>query len=154
MFTRFHFVNAYSDIRSTTHPPIANTADGSSTGVIIGIVMAVVALVILSPVMVFIVRKLPVRNSQNPIPSHQYPLLALDQQEGIDMTSNIAYGVIPPQLSAHCGNVISMTTNLASGITGPSTPSKGEIEDRVHSEDNGDGDDEYSYIPPTVSGRP
>ena len=98
--------------------------------------LAVVVLVILSPVTVFIVRKLLARSKQNPVPSHHYPLLAQDQQERIHMTSNIAYGVIPPQLSAHNGNVMSMT------------------EDRVYSEDKDDCDDEYSYIPPTVSGRP
>ena len=142
MFTRFHFAYAYSDIRSTTRPSGASATDGSSTGVIIGIVLAVVVLVILSHVMVFIVRKLLDRNSRNPVSSNQYPLLSLDQQEGIHMTSNIAYGVIPPQLSAHRGNNISCTS------------SKGETEDRVYPEDKNDGDDEYSYIPPTVLGRP
>ena len=54
MFTGFHFVYAYSDVHSTTYQSVACTADGASTGVIIGIVVAVVALLILSPVMVFI----------------------------------------------------------------------------------------------------
>ena len=104
--------------------------------------------------MVFIVRKLLVRNSRNPVPSNQHPLLGLDQQEGIHMTSNIAYGGIPPQLSARSGNDISMTTKSSSGQTGAHTSSNRVIEDRVYSEDKNDCDDEYSYIPPTVLDRP
>ena len=154
MFTGFHFVYAYSDIHSTTHQLVASTADGASTGVIIGIVVAVVALLILPPVMVFVVRKLLTRNIRNPVPSRQYPLLALDQQEEIHMTSNIAYAVIPPQLSAHSGNAISMTTKSSSGLTCTHTSSNREIEDRIYSEAKDDCDDEYSYIPPTVLDRP
>ena len=72
----------------------------------------------------------------------------------IHMTSNIAYGVIPPQLSAHSGNAISMTTKSSSGLTGTHTSSNREIKDKVYSEDKDDCDDEYSYIPPTVLDRP
>ena len=154
LFTGFHFVCAYSGISSTTYP--SSTTDGSSTGVSSGIVLAVVLLVIFSPVMVFIVivMKLLARKSRNPVPSRQYPLLALEQQEGIHMTSNIAYGVIPPQLSAHSCNDIPMTTRSSYGLTGTHTSSSRDIADRVYSENKDDCDDEYSYIPPTVLDRP
>ena len=104
--------------------------------------------------MVFIVRKLLARNSRNHVPSNQHQLLGLDQQEGVHMTSNIAYGIIPRQLSARSGNDISMTTKSSSGQTGAHASSNREIEDKVHSEDKNDCDDEYSYIPPTVLYRP
>ena len=154
MFTGFYFVYAYSDIRSTTRPSVASTADGASTGVIIGIVVVVVALLILPPVMVFVVRKLLTRNIRNPVPSRQYPLFALDQQEGIHMTSNIACGCIPPLLFDQSGNAISMTTKFSSGQTGTHTSPNREIEGRVYSEAKDDCDDEYSYIPPTVLDPP
>ena len=130
------------------------TTNGVGTEVIIGILAAIV--VILSLAMALIVRKLFNERSRNAVQSQQQSIanknaVAIDQEEGMQMTSNMAYGLIPPQLSANSGNVTSMTTTSSSELT--STSSQCEIEHRVNSEVNDGYAHEYSYIPVIASDR-
>ena len=130
------------------------TTNGVGTEVIIGILAAIV--VILSLAMALIVRKLFKEKSRNAVQSQQQSIVnknavAIDQEEGMQMTSNMAYGIISPQLSASSGNVTSMTTTSSSELK--STSSQCEIEHRVNSEVNDGYAHEYSYIPAIASDR-